>query len=233
MSVATLKAGVNAYRYERKYLVQGVSLYEVQHACLMHPKGFKPLFYPRTINNIYFDTPGFQHFYDNVEGDKSRLKVRIRWYGDMFGTINKPTLEFKIKDGLLGLKDSYKLNPFILDSKFSKESVLNSFVGTEVPKHIQDEVAALQPALLNQYQRYYYMSFDKKFRLTVDSKLNYHRITYNKPTFMETSFDRDTIILEMKYAFNLDQEARNISSQFPFLLTKSSKYVQGIERLFS
>ncbi|MFB9864455.1 polyphosphate polymerase domain-containing protein [Rufibacter immobilis] len=231
MTIAKLQPVAEAYRYERKFLVEGVTLREVQQACLFHPAGFKPIFNPRTINNIYFDTPGFQHYYDNVEGDKHRLKVRIRWYGDMFGYIAKPVLEFKIKNGLLGLKDSYKLNAFTLDHSFSKESIGQALDKKKIPAHIRDEVLGLQPALLNQYYRHYYLSLDKKFRLTIDSNLNYRRISYHTPRFLEKYFDREHIILEMKYGFHDDQEARFVSSQFPFLLTKSSKYVQGLEQL--
>ncbi|KAA5548313.1 VTC domain-containing protein [Adhaeribacter rhizoryzae] len=232
MKSVNKKLGLDKFRYERKYLIEGISFAEVKLACQLHPKGFRPVFHPRTINNIYFDTFGFKHYADNVEGNQQRLKVRIRWYGNLFGEIKKPVLELKIKEGLLGIKKSYKLNPFVLDKNFSKDSILDALNRNDVPVQIKKDLASLQPAILNQYHRHYYLSFDRKFRITIDQKMNYHRISYHNPLFLENSHDRNTLIMELKYAHGADQEAREVSALFPFPLTKSSKYVQGLERLF-
>jgi len=40
------------------------------------------------------------------------------------------------------------------------------------------------------------------------------------------------VIIEIKYAKDLDDIAGKISGFFPFTLTKSSKYVQGIESVY-
>ncbi len=197
----------------------------------MHPCGFKKLFHERVVNNIYFDTPGLMHYYDNVEGEKHRLKVRIRWYADTFGAISKPVLEYKIKKGLLGKKESFPLNPFTLDKKFSKATIIKALDKTGVPDSVRDEVLSLQPTLLNSYTRKYFLSDDKKVRITIDSDLVFYKISYFNNTFLNKSKDHTTIVLEMKYDPELDDMARNISTFFPFPLTKSSKYLQGLERI--
>lgn len=166
-----------------------------------------------------------------MEGDRDRVKVRLRWYGEQLGFIEKPVLEFKIKEGLLGRKDSFKLNSFTLDSNFSRETMEAALTKKKIPAEVRNEVLALQPTMLSQYHRTYYLSLDGKYRLTVDGSMIFRRITYNKPIFLEKHYDRLTSILEMKYGHGDDEEARAISTGFPFLLTKSSKYVQGLERL--
>ncbi len=197
----------------------------------MHPSGFKKLFQERIVNNIYFDTPGLMHYYDNVEGEKHRLKVRIRWYGDTFGPISKPVLEYKIKKGLLGKKASFKLNPFTLDKNFNKTVIAKAIENTQIPNALKDELLSLQPTLLNRYNRKYFLSDDKKIRVTIDSNLTFYRISYFHNTFLNKSNDRETLVLEMKYDPEMDNLARNISTFFPFPLTKSSKYLQGLERI--
>ena len=42
----------------------------------------------------------------------------------------------------------------------------------------------------------------------------------------------DSIILELKYNYQDDDEAHIISSYFPFRMTKNSKYVSGVETLY-
>jgi hypothetical protein len=39
------------------------------------------------------------------------------------------------------------------------------------------------------------------------------------------------VIVELKYAAGDDDDARSITSAFPFRPTKSSKYVTGVQRL--
>ncbi|MBA9076989.1 polyphosphate polymerase domain-containing protein [Rufibacter quisquiliarum] len=226
------KVDKNAYRFERKYLIRNVSLNEVKQAALFHPKGFVPIFHPRTINNIYFDTLGLRDYFDNVEGDQHRAKVRIRWYGELYGFKKKPVLEFKVKNGLMGYKDSYRLAPFTLDENFSKEIFLEVLRNSNLPQYVLDAVSCLHPMLLNRYDRIYYLSLDKKFRITIDSNLTFHKISFLRPISLEKNLERDSVIMEMKYNREEDVEARNISTHFPFLLTKSSKYVRGVDSLY-
>lgn len=220
------------YRYERKFLIEHITPAEVILAIKMHPAGFQPLFKPRTINNIYFDTPGFANYSDNIEGEFYRLKYRIRWYGELYGDIKKPVLEVKEKEGLLGAKHSYKLAPFALDRTFSRARFQEMLTQSDIPLYIKNELASLQPTLLNRYHRNYFLTFDKKFRVTVDDNLVYHRINFLNPVSLDRNKWTDTVVLELKYSDSTDEEARDVASMFPFQLTKSSKYYQGIARLY-
>ena len=96
-------------RYERKYRIEATHPQVVSMVIRQHPAGFRPLFPPRQINNLYFDTPDFAAFQDNVTGTPQRLKYRLRWYGDDFSSIRNPVLEVKIKDNLVGWKQHYPL----------------------------------------------------------------------------------------------------------------------------
>src|SRR5688572_29998156 len=110
-------------RYERKFLITNYSYKDVLQILKFHPACFSEIFEERSINNIYFDTPGLLHYYDNIEGSPDRLKVRIRWYGELFGPVDKPVLEYKIKKGLMGKKESHALRPFVLNEKFNKAEI--------------------------------------------------------------------------------------------------------------
>jgi SPX domain protein involved in polyphosphate accumulation len=219
------------FRYERKFLVKDVPAKEIELMLKLHAACFKEIYSQRTINNIYFDTLGFNNYYDNVEGDRERWKARIRWYGEQFGEITKPVLEFKIKKGLLGKKESYRLAPFNLDRSFSMAAISEALGKSELPDDIRDLLLSLKPTLLNRYKRKYFLSFDKRFRVTVDTDLTYFMISTCGNTFLNRSVDHSTVVVELKYRHEADPVADSISNLFPFMLTKSSKYLQGLERV--
>ncbi len=106
---------VSDYRYERKFLVTEVDVAELDALVRYHPAVFSGIYHPRSINNIYFDSLDGTSHLENVEGNASRVKFRIRWYGDLLGQVDKPVLELKIKRGFLGRKESFRLTPFYLD----------------------------------------------------------------------------------------------------------------------
>ena len=88
----------------------------------------------------------------------------------------------------------------------------------------------MKPALLNRYRRKYFLSFDRKFRLTIDDELSYFGIGSNNNHFSEQYTSND-VIVELKYDRTFDDLAYAISNKLPFRLTKSSKYVNGIDFL--
>jgi SPX domain protein involved in polyphosphate accumulation len=217
-------------RYERKFLIENHSEKEVEQMIKFHPACFSEIYHERVINNIYFDTLGFNNYYDNVEGEKERLKVRIRWYGEQYGKIESPILEMKIKKGLLGYKESYPLGSFIFDKNFSQKTIIDSMTSVKLPVHIKHRMDSLKPTLLNRYIRKYFISANKNFRITIDKDLTYFGINYGSNTLLNKSVDNKTTILELKYNEGLETEAKQIGSMLPFVLTKSSKYLQGLER---
>lgn len=216
-------------RYERKFLITDHSYSEVEQMIKFHPACFSEIFHERNVNNIYFDTLGMTNYYDNLEGETERFKIRIRWYDNLFGHIQNPLLEYKIKKGLLGKKETYKLRSFQLDQSFSEVQIKKAT--DSIPPKIKNEIASLKPTLLNSYTRKYFLSADGNFRITIDHHLNYYRINYIGNIFVNRSLDHKTTVLELKYDSSLETEAKLVSNLFPFALTKSSKYLQGLQRV--
>jgi SPX domain protein involved in polyphosphate accumulation len=217
-------------RYERKFVVNDMYFTEVEQQIRIHPISFSPLFYPRYINNIYFDTNEMDFFYDNVSGKGSRKKARIRWYADQFGRIEKPVLEFKVREGMLGNKLSFRLKPFTVNDNFNYEKLLESIDASELPAWAREIMHQLKPALMNRYRRHYFISFDEKYRITLDDELSYFAIGMDNNFFLEKYSGEETIV-ELKYERKYDNDATYVTTRLPFRLTKSSKYVNGMELL--
>lgn len=220
------------YRYERKFTVpDNFKLNTIEHIIKNNRALFKEVFYERQVNNIYFDTAGYNDYLDNVLGVSDRKKIRIRWYGNTFGEIKHPVLEVKIKKGLVGDKWSYNLKPFILDNKFTNKTVQNIFKESDLELPIFESVKMVTPTLLNSYSRRYYLSADRKFRVTLDFNLLYHKIDVRFNNFNVKPVRDENKIIELKYALKDDNNANSISTQFPFRLNKNSKYVNGVNTI--
>ena len=220
------------WRYERKFVIQEMSRQEVESIVLLHPAMFRKIYHERQVNNIYFDTFGMSNYLHNVVGNSQRAKVRIRWYGDMFGHVGKPVLEIKLKSGYLGSKISFPLEPFDMNESLSIGEMRELFRRSEhVPEAVRENLITLDFALLNAYMRNYYLSGDNDFRVTIDTALQYRPITPRMNRFIEMYQDHFTTILELKYARENDDRALTITKRFPFRVTKSSKYINGIDRI--
>jgi hypothetical protein len=220
------------YRYERKFTVPDTySFKTVEHYIKRNKALFREVFQLRKVNNIYFDTPVYNDYFDNVLGVSDRKKIRIRWYGDTFGAIKEPVLEIKIKKGIVGDKWSFKLAPFVLDNTFDNAVIQNIFKSSKLPLAILESVKMVIPTLLNSYLRHYYMSANNKFRVTLDYNLCYYKIDKRYNNFNFAPARDDNKIVELKYGLLDDDKSYEVSTQFPFRLHKNSKYVNGVNTI--
>jgi len=220
------------FRYERKFIVPEMSPSEIRHLILHHPAMFSEIFHERKVNNIYLDFYGMTNYHENLAGQAQRIKIRIRWYGKLLGEITNPILELKIKEGGLGRKRSFKLQPFVLDKTFSFEKLQKEvFKKSNLPAEVMELLKMSHPVLLNNYTRRYFISADKHYRITLDNNLSFYRIRNRHNSFREKFTDNHINILELKYLEEKDSKASKITSGFPFRLTASSKYVYGINLL--
>jgi len=227
MKIQTSQDLSSIFRYERKFLISELSKKNVDMLVKLHPYLFYEVFSRRQVNNVYFDTFNLQNYYDNVEGSSDRVKVRIRWYGNLFGHIEKPILEIKIKTGLLGTKKLVKLDPFNFSAQTNMSNILKGISDNNIIQNFN--LLSLKPTLLNRYLRNYYLSADGNYRITIDEKQSFYKIQDYSNSFLNRVDDNKSVILELKYNKEFDSEVGNITSRFPFRLSKNSKYANGIQ----
>lgn len=218
-------------RYERKYYISNVLPSEVLNAIRINTAGFSEIYYPRQINNIYFDTPGFESYYDNVDGAFERLKARIRWYGVTFGPVAKPVLELKIKKGLMGYKRNFSLKGIEVDNSITRNKLQDLFSNSIDDHATLQYLSLMHPSLLNVYTRKYFISSDQRIRLTMDTGMHYYKINDMNNLFLASVKDDAGIVIELKYDLDSEMDANRISAEFPFQMTKNSKYLQGLSRI--
>lgn len=217
MSLGNLQ---NNYRYERKYKLN-VSEYEILVHDLLS-EGMQIHHPTRMVNNIYFDSLSYDSYFENVEGESTRNKYRLRWYGERFKKIS-PTFEVKMKKDQVNRKISLQIPEVRLNSYNSIEDVYHHLLN-----FMKDENSTFYfemfnkiPSLLNGYQRDYYLSKDGDTRLTIDRNLFFHNCRNNQDYNQS-----EIIVIEVKYASNVTPKIN--FDKFKLVLGKNSKYVSGI-----
>jgi len=220
------------YRCERKFFISAMEKREVELLVGLHPGMFSEIYHERYINNLYFDFYGMKSYFDSVNGLNRRAKIRIRWYGEMFGFIDEPRLEIKIKEGTQGKKLIFPLDPILLQEKVDVDNIFYTLKKTGIPQYIQPSLLLSRPILLNRFRRKYYLSADRDFRITIDSGLTFYNLSGDRVFCTRGTADMLTTILELKSDYANEDRMPAIAGYFPFRPDKFSKYVKGVESSF-
>ena len=220
------------FRFERKFFITDCSHSVVESIVKHHPAMFQEVYRPRYNNSIYLDTPGLTSYNDNLLGLSERLKTRVRWYGELFGSIGSAVLELKYKKALTGTKMKYELAPFDLTDSYSYDYQQEVFARSDLPGVIQEYLRTLQPSILIRYHRKYYESADHRFRITLDTDMEFYRLRPRGNSFLDRHIDRNSTVMELKCNEEHGDTIDEITRRIPFRMTKSSKYVSGIDRLY-
>jgi len=89
----------------------------------------------------------------------------------------------------------------------------------------------LEPTLLNRYRRHYFLSHDGRFRLTVDSELQFAGVQPNGHSTVFSAHAPAVVIIELKFAPEFAESVGPLTNTFPFRLIRFSKYVAGIQTI--
>jgi hypothetical protein len=230
-SSRSIRALPESPRYERKFVADGVTLAEALAAVRQHPAAFHEVYPARSVNNVYLDTPELRDFHDHISGIAHRSKTRIRWYGPWSGSIDAPTLERKYKQGHISGKASHGLPSFSMKGYVSRAALEAAFDGAQMRPLARSALQHLCPSLLNRYQRRYFQSADRRFRLTVDSHLQFASAREAAGSKVSFSHPSGLVVIELKFGLPEVEAAAAVTNSLPFRLARCSKYVLGISRL--
>ena len=169
-----------------------------------------------------------REYHDHVNGVAHRTKTRIRWYGARSGCIHAPILEGKLKQGHVSGKTGQGLPPLLMNGTVSRPHLEAAFDGANLPMLVRSALRHLQPSLLNRYQRHYFQSADRRFRLTVDSDLQFASARQFQGAGVPLDPPVSLVVIELKFGLAEADGAARITNASPFNLARCSKYVLGI-----
>ena len=209
-------------RYERKYEFN-IGYEKVIKAFLLS-KRFKKGFPDRIVNSLYYDTFDKRLFFESINGLSNKFKIRVRFYND----INQlDTFEIKRKFSDLNNKDYPKFSESLLPLEFFNNDYFSKDL--KLPSSFNK---IYYPSVFVSYKRSYYLSYNKKMRITLDYFLDFYRARKDQKRIFigpKRSFEKN--VLEIKYEKN-DQPNLNfvstLSNELNLILSRSSKYCNAI-----
>ena len=194
------------FRTEKKDRINSSKVYDL--AKWVDENGCFQLYPKRVINSIYFDTSNYSMYSDSMEGVVPRKKIRLRNYNYKFIFDKNVKKEIKISS----VEGRFKT------SSLEKNPLIMMKLG-----YMDHDYGLCNPVINIVYERNYYKV--KNIRLTLDQKIIYKRI-YNGQISSFTTYDNSNVV-ELK--FNSESLINSVIKNFPFEISRFSKYCRGIE----
>lgn len=215
-------------RREIKMLAGAHALSEVRAWIRANPAGFRRLHPPRQINNAYLDTPHLESLEENLAGIAVKRKLRLRWYGTS-ARAARVVVQIKGKLGSSGWKVEHHVDQPI-DLAGASWSAIRSSIRPGLAGQIRSEFdRRTLPVFINHYQREYFVSGDRRVRLTLDTA----QVVYDQRHSGIVNLTRPAAtlpyaIVELK-ADAGDARLAQVSATLPLRFEAVSKYVMAAE----
>lgn len=185
---------------------------------------------PRQVSSLYFDSLNYACYQESNSGASERTKLRLRWYGE-YGDDTTGTLEFKRRLNHQGWKKQIGLGALrFADSRYSE-------LRHAIAERLGHEDRALffmfnHPTLIVTYHRHYFVTRDRRIRVTVDTSLRFfdQRLRL-KPNLIFDSVKAGFEVLECKFAADLNPSEARILEPLGLRWTRFSKYCYGLGAL--
>lgn len=161
--------------FEQKYVFQGPHKSAIQDwiESFFIPD---PFFHFGAISTLYYDTPGFELYWEKCNSDYLKSKVRLRWYEKLDELAQDSTvtcyLEFKQKRGAKRFKARKKIFlPLtgLQENPFEDEEVIN--LPLTLSELVSVPVTGLVPMLLIQYDRQRFIDPQSGSRIALDTNI--------------------------------------------------------------
>ena len=229
-------------RYERKYRVEGKSKTAVLAAILQHPMSFRKQFPDENLIGApqrrkyrirWYGTDANKASKPILEIKRKDCELGEKHFAPMedFDLVNHLDISREIRRQLQAKTFAVEEQKLSLPSKNDLISPppqgLSKSENTAAAAKTPMPYIPLQPTLLNSYERSYFLSMDRKFRLTIDWNMQFQALDI----FFRPGARKETdlaVVVEIKYDAHLDQEYDRVGQDIPFRPSKNSKYVNGM-----
>ena len=223
---------MDQYRSEIKFICYQHNYYLIKNWIRLHAYNFFKGYDDRYINNIYFDSHDYKAFNDNLTGLPSRLKVRYRWYGDLFSTESKKkgSLEFKFRKNVYGFKKNFKVKDLNINTNSEWKDIKRKITNSLSPEYKILFKFNSEKILINRYKREYFISKNKKIRITLDKNIQIYdqRFALKKPNLKLKNYTQNYLVIEFKFNKEDKKFSNDLDINIPIKVSRNSKYINGI-----
>ena len=180
------------------------------------------------VTSVYFDDAGLGSYYDNLEGNGERVKLRLRWYDDRE---RRFFFEIKRRRYSKSIKDRLEIESTVPLTAVDYRTIRNR-LRDRLPESCRELLLARpDPILITRYRRWYYVAADRT-RVTLDSELEwFDQCGRVKPNLRFAAHSPRSAILELKSERGDDGRLDALLHPLRLRPTRSSKYAVGCQRL--
>lgn len=182
-----------------------------------------------TVRSLYFDTINDKDFFDKIDEQEFRRKIRLRIYNP---NDQSAKLELKQKQDIYQKKRSLSI---------SREDALelidgNTSVLLKYKNDFANEIYTImsmecyRPKVIIEYKRKAFMAKENEIRLTFDSNIRASESSFNlfdENLLLNSVFDYSSVIFEVKYNRFMLSYISDIISRIDRRSVSSSKYCLG------
>ena len=219
-------------RYEIKFILDSHNISIVEN-WIKYAAGCKKKYHDRWVNSIYFEDPMDTSIIDHISGNNNRIKVRLRWYGNVeLKEVLSPKLEYKIKNGRLSNKINLTV-PQLKDKILnSNQSIIRKIIVQRCKKNSLNHYFLKKhffSKLMTTYNRKYFEN-SKGLRVTIDSKIDFRRLLLNKSINDSKKLTYSKRIVELKFNPSKKDYVSKLLKELSITPKKHSKYLIGMAK---
>ena len=139
-------------------------------------------------------------------------------------------MEFKFKKNIYGYKKVFKIKDLTLNLNSYWKEIKNKIIKELTPEYKILFDKNSEKILINRYKREYFISRNKKLRVTLDRNIEVfdQRRALEKPNFKFKNFTQDHLVIEFK--FNKEDKVflNDLDINIPIKASRNSKYINGV-----
>jgi SPX domain protein involved in polyphosphate accumulation len=227
-------------RFELKYVLRWAEAEafarELEGFAERDPHAAHELGYP--VHSIYWDSPELDAFWEKIDGQKYRRKLRFRRYGDS-------------EDAFVEIKQRIDRTVQKRRVRLPQATIARVFWGERSDLERDEEALGdpvcqeallllharrLKPVLCVSYRRLaYFAAFEHDLRITIDSRLMYdpRALDIRQPFGVGKSLlDPRFAVLEIKYNHRVPVWLTKLAARHELRLIRYSKYCAAVDREF-
>jgi hypothetical protein len=230
-------------RFELKFLVRddiarGIREFVSSYLEIDEFGAGKPNF-AYAIHSLYIDSDDLKLYWDTINGNKNRYKLRVRFYDDDPESPAFFELKRRVNDAILKQRAAVKKSavPMILAGQFPEPQHLMSpgnakhWAALQNFSRLMLEIRARPKAHVGYYREAWISTQDNSVRVTMDRSV---RISPEPGTVLTTVMDNPVtpfeplVILELKFTGRHPTWFRELSRVFGLRQSGAAKYAEGV-----
>tara|TARA_B100000686_G_C16707641_1_gene927278 strand:- start:593 stop:1363 length:771 start_codon:yes stop_codon:yes gene_type:complete len=200
------------------------------------------------VNSIYYDTPDLSCYYEKLDGEKCRFKLRVRWYGEIDHQTDLSSLkvytEIKHRNNDMNYKNrAYVSGKHLPEFAENQDRLLR--LGEIVTKDQNAEAATIERltsqksffpiCIVSYFRQPLLCRFNPRLRVTFDTNLR----TLGPKSYNQTVSENgsrvlplDLCVVEIKFNWAMPLWMIEICREVGLDLRRYSKYAASLENLY-